>query len=340
MSSLASSPSSPVRAKRSGVGALLPFVGRAVTSLFPSIRVLRLSAYLFVVFTVLGLIATRAVVAQMSEAGLRAGREIAKFSRIAGPAEVILLNGERFRHGSNYTKENVTTVLDRVEEHCRENLGLLGGALDTLSAEAKSKLDPRIPRADRSAVIRDEGEGGGMVACFVDAKPASLGEFRERLERMLATRDLSELGRFRYVYAERVKNGETHVVALALDSGLRLDQMFPATGDAAGEDSKVVPRPPESRRTLSAAAQGMPFGVRVYMSEKDGVALDRFYNKELAARGFKPAKGARFEGTTAFLDKTGYQVFVSIVTIEGKSYVTLTEAGRADGGSIVTVEAE
>jgi len=327
-------------AKRSSLGFVFFMLRRFVRGVLPSMRVLRLSAYLFVVFSVLGLVAARAVLADMSEAGLRAGREVAKFSRIAGPAERILLNGESFRHGSNYVKESVTEVLDKAEEHCRAHLGLLGGALDSLSPEAKAKLDPRIPRADRSAIIRDEGESGGMVACFVDAKPSSFADFQERLTKMLATSDLTELGRLRYLYAERTKSGETHVVTLAVDSGLKLSEMFPATRDAAGEDSRVVPRPPESRRTLSAAAQGMPFGVRLYVSSKDPIALDRFYDKELGSRGYTPVPDAKQEGTTAYHDDKGNQVFVSIVSIDGSSYVTLTEAGRADGQSIATIEAE
>lgn len=331
--------SEQARPNRPKFGSRWRFARRAVVGLFPSIRVLRLSAYLFVVFSVLGLIASRAVLANMSEAGLRAGREVAKFSRIAGPAEAILLNGERFRHGSNYTKESVTEVLDRVEEHCRQNLGLLGGVLDGLSAEAKAKMDPKVPRANRSAVIRDEGDGGGMVACFVDAKPGTIAEFKERLARMLETSDLTELGRLRYVYAERTKSGETHVVSLAVDSGLRLNSMFPASGDAAGADSRIVPRPPDSRRTLSAAAEGLPFGLRIYVSARDPVALSHFYEKELGSRGFKPVASGE-HGTTAFHDETGYQVFVSIATMDGSSYVTVTEAGRADGTSIATVVAE
>lgn len=327
-------------AKLSNLGFVFFMLRRFVRGVVPSMRVLRLSAYLFVVFSVLGLVAARSVMADMSEAGLRAGREVAKFSRLAGPAERILLNGESFRHGSNYVKESVHEVLDKAEEHCQAHLGLLGGALDSLSPEAKAKLDPRIPQPDRSAIIRDEGESGGMVACFVDAKPRSFADFQERLERMIATSDLTELGRLRYLYAERTKNGETHVVTLAVDSGLNLNEMFPATGDAAGEDSRVVPRPPESRRTLSAAAEGMPFGVRLYVSAKDPVALDRFYTKELGQKGYKPVPDARQEGTTAYNDDKGNQVFVSIVSIEGSSYVTLTEAGHHDGQSIATIEAE
>src|SRR5688500_3301024 len=121
LSRACSSPGSSM-AKRSSVGFVFFMLRRLVRGLLPSMRVVRLSAYLFVVFSVLGLVAARAVLADMSEAGLRAGREVAKFSRIAGPAERILLNGESFRHGSNYVKESVTQVLDKAEEHCRAHL--------------------------------------------------------------------------------------------------------------------------------------------------------------------------------------------------------------------------
>ena len=58
--------SEQARSNRPKSGATWRLVRRAVVGLFPSIRVLRLSAYLFVVFSVLGLIASRAVMAKMS----------------------------------------------------------------------------------------------------------------------------------------------------------------------------------------------------------------------------------------------------------------------------------
>jgi hypothetical protein len=250
-----------------------------------------------------------------------------------------MINGARFHRATSYTTDTVSHVLDRVEDACLRNPGLLGQAMREVPLQvlAKVNADKELPRSARNAIVRDESEEGGMVVCFVGAKPTSLRELEARLQHFVQTLELYELGDFRYVYAVR-KGDQTRVITLWTELGFNLNTMFPSTGDAAGSDSELVPRPPNARRTLSAAAAGQPSGVRIYESTESIEALDAFYNKAMSQRGFVVPPGARAEGTTAFNHPEGSQVFVSLSRMDDKSYVTLTQAkGRI---ASVAVEAE
>lgn len=302
-------------------------------------RVLRLSAYLFVVCSALAALGARSVLADVEEAALLSGKEMARFSNLAGPAEVIQLNGARLHHASVYRKESVREVLDAFEQHCRENPGLLAGALELVPASAKAKLDPKIPAPDRAAILRDENDSAGMVACLVGGKPGSLEELKEKLVAFKQTKDISSFGKLRYVYAEKAGD-ETHVLTLWADAGLNVGAMFPGHGDAAGSDSANVPRPPDARRVLSASAEGMPFGVRTYASTRNVENLRGFYREQMRTRGFEYIPEADHEGTAAYMRENGNQVFVSIGAQGRETYVTLTESHSDAAPSTATIEAE
>jgi len=310
-----------------------------IRRLFPSLAVLRVSFFLTCVALALAVLAARAARADIGELALSAGRQLDHLEDLTADSDALLINGAKFHRATNYTPDSVSHVLDRVEDACLRNPGLLGQAMREVppSALAKIKADKELPRSARNAIVRDESEEGGMVVCFVGAKPTSLHELQERLEHFMQTLELYELGDFRYVYAVR-KGDQTRVITLWTESGFNINAMFPSSGDAAGSDSALVPRPPHARRTLTAAAAGQPSGVRIYESTDSIEALDAFYGNVMSRRGFVVPPGARADGTTAFNHPEGSQVFVSLARFDDKSYVTLTEAkGRI---ASVAVEAE
>jgi hypothetical protein len=286
---------------------------------------LRLSCFSTIACCGFALFGARAVRADIAELGMAMGRRLDRLEDLTSDAEALVVNGAQFRHSVTYTPEPVREVLDRFERECERDPGLLGQALRALPAGAEARLDPRLPRASRNAIVRDESEDGGMLVCFVGARPTSLDELKDRLEHFSSTLDLGEFGELIYTYVAR-KGDETRVITLWTDSGLNLGRMFPASGDAAGSDSSSVPRPPQARRTLTAQALGLPLSVRIYESSLDETSLDRFYSRELAQRGFAAAEGAKVDGTTAFVNRQGGEVFVSLASLDGKAFVTLVEA--------------
>lgn len=179
-----------------------------------------------------------------------------------------------------------------------------------------------------------------MLICFTGQRPGTLAELLEAARQLVETSDLSSFGSVVYAYAERNAHGRTHVVTLWTQTGLDLGRMFPATGDAAGEDSRVLPRPQNARRTLSAAAEGMPFGLRLYETSASPASVRRFYDDWMRGNGWQIAARAEEQGATAYLRADGYQAFLSLSTAEARTYVTLTEAGRADGSAIAAVQVQ
>jgi len=131
-----------------------------------------------------------------------------------------------------------------------------------------------------------------MVACFVDdGENGGRRTLTEKIKGFLKTRNLREFGKFRYAIAERASSGETHVMALWGDGDLKVSEMFPKTGDVPGSDSSVVARPPESRMILAAAAEGMPYALRIYESPRGRDELHRFFDTSMAAKGWQLVQG-------------------------------------------------
>lgn len=312
---------------------------RRLLSLFvPSMRVVRLSVYLTCVFTVLSILAGRSLHAQVKEAARALGREIAGLAEITEGAYVVQLNGARVNHARVTTDQSITEVLDRIEAHCNESPGIIAQAWDEMVAKHAAALERHSPPAAfRRGALRENDDEEGMVLCFTDERAFGLSEFTKALERFSETSDLSEFGRVRFAYAKRASDGKTRVVMLWADEGLSLTKMFPASGDADGSDSPLLPRPPESRRTLTGAVVGLPYGVRLYESRQDPQAMQAFYDGWMKQNGWRLAARAERERTTAYLAPNGYQAFLSLYEADGRTYVTLTEAGRVDAPPIASV---
>jgi hypothetical protein len=75
--------------------------------------------------------------------------------------------------------------------------------------------------------------------------------------------------------------------------------MFPATGDAAGRDPRVAPRPLGVRRIVSLESEGHPFALYSYETVPDGEG-PALYAMRLAAQGFRETALARPSNMRAF----------------------------------------
>jgi hypothetical protein len=300
---------------------------------------LRVAVYFACVFAFLSLVALRALKAQVGEAARALGGQLVELPQVSGHVETVELNGAHVHHARVWTTASVEEVLDRFEDHCKRNPGPLGEVLKQVAAKDPALFDKKVPAgAFRHAVIRNESSSDGVIICFVDDRGTGLEGIDEMLSRLTETGDLAELGQFRYVYAERQKDGRTHVVSMRTEGSLNVSRMFPATGDASGSDSRVLPRPPGSRRTLSAAAAGMPYAVRTYESNKGRAEVESFYDAWMKARGWIRAAKVESEGASAYFRQDGYQVFLVLAEEESRTYATLIEAGASGSSPIAAVE--
>jgi hypothetical protein len=304
----------------------------------PSRAMVRLATYFCCVSLAVSALAARTLYADGREAALSAGHSLIGFADLTRETESVVVNGVPFHHVSVTTDQPLAALLDRFEAHCEENPNFVGRELSQVRDEQfKAASVPPPSKANRHGVIRSEEGNRGMLVCFVDTDPEKAGvSFVKRMERFAETQDLSEFGAMRYAYGEQ-KDGKTHLVILWADTGMNVKAMFPSSGDAAGTDSRVVPRPPGGRRILSGEATQMPYAVHVYESNRSRKEVRAFYDKWMADRGWI-GTDAQAEAGRVFFDPSGYQVYLGVGERDGASVVSLVEAGRANGESTASVE--
>lgn len=306
--------------------------------IFPSRRTLRLTAYLVSVCTVAAALGARAVYAKAKQAGLEFGSQLAGLEELMQGRNTILVNGERFHRATVFSDLPLGEVLDRVQAACETVPGLLGqitmeAARLRPEAVKRSPFSPNILRG----IVRHEEEDRGMVACFTGPRASGLHALAEASKRFTKTWNLGEFGRFRYAFAYRGEDGKTQVTTLLADTDLNVSTMFPKTGDAAGEDSRVLPRPQNSRRMLAAAAEGQPYAVRLYDSNESAAATLRFYDDWMKKQGWVAAGRVPGKGA-GYLRPDGFQAIISATERKGRTSIALTEAGDS-AGSLVSVTA-
>lgn len=245
----------PLRHRRS-------LVGRLVTEY--TMPILRVSLFGAVVLLgVVGVLAHQAR-AQLGEMLMGIGVEMLRFQgaeRQQAP-RTLMINGQPLRISVGVASAPLDEVLDHYQSGCRERGGSLAQEVQELrdSGEALSEVD----NAWLDPVIRQQGEDRGIVACM-DTGPESqsteglaskIAEFGQQM-------DLSAIGDLRYIYAVQEEN-ETVFVVIWTEGSFRVGEMFPSEGDAPGADPQGLPRPPESRRLLSAYEVDHPQSMTLY----------------------------------------------------------------------------
>lgn len=296
----------------------------------------RLSLYLACAFTVLGALSASALYARAGDAALALGAELSRLSELSGaaeqgrPLETVLLNGQRFHHAVLLSEGSPHELLDRLQSDCQQQPGPFATALAEL-AEAAAAAGAEPGSALRQGVLRHEEDGRGTLLCFPgEGFPgeggAGLGELEQRLLQVARTGSLAALGPVRYVYVQRTGAEHSRVTALWSEQGLDPAVSFPSSGDAPGSDSLLVPRPPDSRRLLSAAAEGVPLLLLHYASHAPRPLLERFYAEQLRARGFEllAAEGdavvyQRADGRQLFLTFSEQRAVAQVTWIESES---------------------
>lgn len=302
---------------------------RGVRALLPSARSLRMSAYASFAFGGLALASARSVHADVGEMGLGMGHQLAKLEDLTSGAYLIHVNGAELHRASGHTQQSAAQVMDRYEAYCRERPGALGQAMLDIPSALADRIELPKGAAARVAVMRNEADGRGMVACFVDDPHAPAVPLVDRMRALAETSDLSKLGHFRYVFAEPSTGpvGGTHVVTFWSDGELNLKKMFPASGDAPGSDSPIAPRPAGSRRTMSASVDGYPASVRIYESLASRDSVERMYDQALSAKGFtKIAPAGSSSSGAAYVREDNAEIIVSITATGGRTSVTIVEA--------------
>jgi hypothetical protein len=291
---------------------------------------LRLGAYLACVFGALATVSAYSLYAHAKDAALAFGAELVGLADLTLGAEVIQVNGERFHHGLVIVPGEPSAILDRLQAECESRPGLMGQALRELSSQVSEPSARARDTARANAfhgVVRHESDERGMVVCWVSDERSGLAALGERLDEFARSSRLGVFGRARYAFAEALPEGQSRVLTLWADTDLDLMALFPAHGDAAGSDSRVLPRPPQATRLLSAAAEGMPFLLVHYASRTSRAELQTFYDEWLGAHGWRRIQSPAATG--AYLRDDGHQVFLSLLEYDTGTQVTVIESAGA-----------
>jgi hypothetical protein len=152
-------------------------------------------------------------------------------------------------------------------------LELNGARLELGTETVAESVDQLLAAAEADCpgrVLRGGDGGRGYLACAVEEAPFAEGGPPS----------------FRFLYAQPGAEG-TVAVSVAADRAIDLERLFPRSGDAPGADAPGLPRPPGSRRILSAREGGT--GQQITMYAGDG--LEAWYRARLPASGWRRLHG-------------------------------------------------
>jgi hypothetical protein len=308
----------------------------------------RVAAYAVTVGAVIGGLSLRSAMADIGEASQALGHQLLPLSDVLGERSHVMVNGESIFIGNALTDEPVGEVLDRFVQNCHEHRSSSSEVWSKVAGmqEKFSKLTAQqiasTPRhaqltaalgklagmpVDRFGTIRTGGDDSGAVICFTQADGTPLDgatawtEFRK-------TGDLGKLGNLRYAYATRTKQ-KTHVLTAWTQDKFNFTSLSLKAGDAPGQDPVGVPRPPSSRRVLTASVTQTPYGLHVYESPDTPAQVLEFYDTKMTEDGWITLKPLGKDRET----ERGYQkglIQIALVTnrTDKATQVLLGELGR------------
>ena len=217
----------------------------------PALRVSLLRLLLGAVVLGLGL---KEAAARSEEALMDLGRHLAVIAEagVGAGQRSLVINGQSLGLRVVSVEASVPEVLDYYERWCRSGSEDLPSIPDGDFQATSERHDDSW----RDMTLRSQQGDEGFIAC-VHTGPVVLSDelLARRIGAVAETGELSHLGRFHYTFVARTGRG---VRAISVWTGRGFDPMdlFKSAGDAPGLDMPGVPRPPGSRRILSAGEAG------------------------------------------------------------------------------------
>jgi hypothetical protein len=288
----------------------------------------RVGAYVFVASLGCAALGARVVYADFQNASLQVGRELQGLTDVLGSTTTLGLNGVIMNVSSAFTDEAPSVVLDRFEQVCRAHPEMMARALADIPETVRQAIPATRDGKMQLGIVRKEADGHGALTCFTDDRAATIEDVVKRLRSFTTTHDLAEFGRLRYVSADRTATGKTHVMTVWTDGRFNPGEMFPASGDAPGDDSAAVPRPPSAKRIFSGAAAGEPFGVRIYESALSETAIRAFYLAQMPSLGWKLVADQPAHQAITYLKGTSNVVYLAVQPKGDGAVLTITETMR------------
>jgi len=291
---------------------------------------LALASALLSVLSALALVwLARGALAEVGERSLAVAPELARWAALTGDTTDVELNGQQLSLSTLTVEQPPREVLARFEALCARASAQLTADLRAMQGEV-----PAPAEEPYLGVLKQEyGEHGGIGACVAQGPDGGgLRGLRAQFRAFADERDLSVFGQLRYLIARRTESGGTHAVMVWTRGSLKLDEMLPAEGDAAGGDLRGVPRPTGGTRLISAQAHGRSYGMVAYTVKESPERAMASYVELLEAEGIKtlrvaPDTGASTQLRGAVQDEEplvvqtfarGDETLVSVVKLGGR----------------------
>jgi len=291
---------------------------------FRLLAVLRVTA-LLALCLVLSLAALlRATQARAGDVLVQLGNQLMKLpdAYYGNGVRELWINGLSLKVQSGSSKRSPLEVVEEFRKACVTHAAVQLDERDRKSAGAlnqegwfKSALD---------GVLVEHGEAGTSVAC-IDAMgkawdPLSIADAAQRF---VKSGDLLEMGRLRYAWVVKAKQGSVFLTFWT-DGSARLLEQFPRDRDAPGVDFPDLGRVEGSQRYLSAHLSES--FLTIYAHKKGSVEdLSKEYRESLQRGGYEILdKYVHSEGHYSYgFEKGARHGMLSIVSRDGKTLATL-----------------
>jgi hypothetical protein len=289
-------------------------------------RMARVATYAACVSTVLGVVTARRVRAEVAETSRATAAAIADLPELEGGITRLVVNGESVHVSAAVVPGSVDDLARKIERTCRADVEGLPGATPD-----RKRLSIADALLDASRSISTHDGSTTRVVCLADTDETRHRSLTERLTAFANSHDLASAGSLRQFMLTPVATG-TRVIAVWLPSRFPIDTAFPETGDAPGSDAVAAPRPEQSRRLLTASAEGHSHVVRVYEMVNAGLSATEAllrYEAALARAGWFPHRQeGRTPGATTFaFGERDLFVQVRADARSGNVFVSTVETG-------------
>jgi hypothetical protein len=290
-------------------------------------RLCRVAVYGVFVTAVLAFAVSRGVSADIGERGMAVGRELAQFKDLLGGLHHVTLNGESLYVASALSGESMSEVLDRFEAHCAAHSGGLAAQFDALPEKAAQRIAKAAPVAwsRRLGILREVRGSEGWIACLERPDGDGLASVVRRLTAFARSGDLHDVGDLRYVYVRLAEGGKISVVSSLTEGPFRLyDVIGRGLAEPKGSDPPGTPRPPGSKRVISAAVDS-GYGTYVFASAAEPPEILAFYDSALPAAGWTRLGGQRDLAVEVW-QREGVTMVVHAVHMDGDGDTKVTFA--------------
>jgi hypothetical protein len=289
----------------------------------------RMAGYLSFTALVCSGISIRHARAEYSTHSIEFGKQMFELAQARShDVTKIVFNGQSMYIGSSVTQDDPKTVLKRYEDYCKANPGQPSAASwADLQKNAIGLQD--APDSVKTGLIHVEEEDSSVVACFVKG-PATKSTLQDAFTHFYMTGELGALGELRYVYTKRdPKTNTTHVLSAWTDSTFN---MLSIAGDdddhdVQGHDFPEVPRLPRSVRTLSAYADGTPYGINVYRTDESPAKVYAYFDQRMHDASWEVYDPQLTDGAARGYLKDGVVVTVTSSVLPDGHFVSVGLAG-------------